>query len=188
MQLVAHNLKRLLFLVATLLVGLLVVSHQTTLLVHLTVGQCVLVAFVWVIATFELDADRRTDQFQDSAVSVFQVTHVGLGHLLDLITMDHDNRRVGTTQVGVTQFDPAVVDHRRGVLAHGVFEDLGQAVGRPTGNRRLVRVLYGGVEVAYARTVQCRDKVDIGEVDEEQTTGQLDLDEVARSGSCRPTC
>ena len=93
--------------------------------------------------------------------------------------MDHDNRRVGTTQVGVTQFDPAVVDHRRSVIAHCVFQDLGQTVGRPAGDRRLERVLYGRVEIAHASTVQCRDEVDIGKLDEEQATLQLDFHEIA---------
>ena len=93
--------------------------------------------------------------------------------------MDHDNRRVGTTQVGVTQLDPTVVDHRRRVLAHCVFQDLGQTVGRPTGDRGLERVLYGGIQVTHASAVQRRDEVDIRKLDEEQPTLQLDLDEVA---------
>src|SRR5690242_14864810 len=154
------------------------VRHQTTLLVDLTVGERVLVAFVRVLAALELDADRRTDQLEHTTVSVFQVTDVRLRHLLDLVTVDHDDRRVRTTQVGITQLDPAVVDHRRRVLADRIFQNLGQAVGRPAGDRGLERVLYRRVEITYASAVQGRDEVDVGEVDEEQSTLQFDLHEV----------
>src|SRR5471032_3026417 len=162
-------------LIAAFFIGFLVVRHHPTLLVDLTVSQRVLVAFVRVLAAFELDANRRTDQLQDTTVGVFQVAYIRLRYFLDLVAVDHDQRRVGAAQVSVTQLDAAAADHRWRVLADRIFEDLGQTAGWPAGNSGFERRLYRLVKVTDARTVQCRDEVDVGEVDEEQTALQLDL-------------
>src|SRR5450830_779913 len=64
------------------------------------------------------------------------------------------------------------------MLGHRILEDLGQAAGRPASYRRLEGVLYRLVQVTHAGAVQGRDKVDVGEVDEEQPALQLDLHEI----------
>ena len=122
-------MKRLLrhSLLFALLLGLLAVRQQTALLVHLTLGQGVLLALVGVGATLELDADRRADQLEHASVGVFQIAHVGTRHRIHLVTVDDDQRRVGTAQVGVAQLDAAAIDQRRLVLLHRVLEDLGEA-------------------------------------------------------------
>src|SRR3990167_11232950 len=94
-------------LVFTLLLSLLVVAHQTAFLVHLTIRKGVLVALIGVITTLELDADRRADQLEHTPVGVFQIANIGLGHRIDLVAVDHDQRRVGTTQGGAAQLDAA---------------------------------------------------------------------------------
>src|SRR3989338_4948463 len=166
-------------LVFALLLGLLVVAHQAALLIHLTIREGVLIALIGVIAALELDTDRRTDQLKHAAVGVFQVADIGLGYRLDLVAVNHDQRRVGTTQVGIAQLDAAIVDHGRRMIADGVFKNRGQTVGGPAGDRRLERGLHRLVQVTHAGAMQRRDKVDIGKVDEEQPALQLDLHVIA---------
>ncbi len=151
------------------------VRHQAALLVDLAVGEGVLLALVRVLTALVLDADRRTDQLQHAAVGVLQVTRVRLGNLVGLVAVDHDQRRVGTTKVGIAQLDAAAIDQWWLVLAHGIFEDLRQAAGRPAGHRRLERGLHRLVQVAHAGAVQGGNEVDVGEIDEEQPALQLGL-------------
>ncbi len=154
-------------------------AHQPALLVHLAIREGVLVALVGVVAALVLDTDRRTDQFQHAAEGVFQVARVGLRHRVHLVAVDHDQRRVGTAEVGIAQLDAAPADHRRLVLLHRVLEDLRQPVSRPAGDRRGERGLHRFVQVAHAGAVQRGDEVDVGVVDEEQPALQLGLHVIA---------
>src|SRR5690606_26906670 len=123
--------KRSTLLVATLLLGFLVVRHEPPLLVHLTVGQSVLLALVGVLTALVLDADRRADQPEYTTVGILEIARVGLGYRIDLVAVNHDDRRVRPPQVRIAQLDAAAGDHRRLVFAHCILEDLRQAAGRP---------------------------------------------------------
>src|SRR5690606_37953038 len=138
--------KRSTLLVTTLLFGLLVVRHESPLLLHLTIGQRVLLTLVWVLPSLVLDADRRADLLYNTAVGVLEIARVGLGYRIDLVAVNHDDRRVRPPQVRIAQLDAAAGDHRRLVFAHCILEDLRQAAGRPASNRRLKRGLHRLVE------------------------------------------
>src|SRR5690606_15800565 len=113
--------------------------------------------------------------FQHTAEGVFQVTGVGSRHRVDLVAVNHDQRRVGATQVGIAQLDPATVDQRRRVVADGIFENLRQAAGGPAGDGRLERGLHRLVQMPNAGAMQGGNEVDIGKVDEEQPALQFGL-------------
>src|SRR5690606_37524574 len=174
--------KRSTLLVTALLFGLLVVRHEPPLLVHLTVGQGVLLTLVGVLTALVLDADRRADQLEYTTVGILEIARVGLGYRIDLVAVNHDDRRVRPPQVRIAQLDAAAGDHRRLMFAHCILEDLRQAAGRPASNRRLERGLHRLVEVADAGAVLGGDEVDVGEIDEEQPAFQLGLHIVALTG------
>src|SRR5690606_41243933 len=90
-------------LVPALFLGLLVMAHQAALLVYLTLGQLVLLLRKGVVAALVLDTNRRAGQLEHLAEDIFQVTSVGARHRVHLVTVNHDDRRVGATVVGVAQ-------------------------------------------------------------------------------------
>src|SRR5574344_2317332 len=153
--------------------------HQTFFLVDLAFGQGVFLVGVGVVAALEFDADRRADQLEYAPVGVFQVAHISLGHMVGLVAVNNDQRRVGTAQVGIAQLDATAIDHRRLVLLHGGQQDVGQLAGRPAGDGRGKGLLYRAIQVTDAGAVQGGNKVDIGKVDEIQPAFQLGLDVIA---------
>src|SRR5690606_1661165 len=82
--------KRSTLLVTALLFGLLVVRHEPPLLVHLTVGQGVLLTLVGVLAALVLDADLRVDQLEHTAIGVLEIARVVFGYRIDLFEVIHD--------------------------------------------------------------------------------------------------
>src|SRR5690606_41219855 len=69
--------KRSTLLVTALLFGLLVVRHEPPLLVHLTVGQGVLLTLVGVLAALVLDADRLDDKLEYTTGGIRETARVG---------------------------------------------------------------------------------------------------------------
>src|SRR5690606_21990128 len=171
-----------LFLVTALLLGLLVVRHKPALLVHLAVGQGVLLALVGVFTALVLDTDWRTYQLEHASVGILEVARIGLGYCIDLVAVNHDDRRVRATQVGIAKLDTTPRYHRRCMLAHGIFENLRQAACGPAGYSRRERSLDRLVQITDAGTMHGGNEVDVGEVDEEQPALQLGLHVIALAG------
>ena len=62
------EVNHLLFLFAQ--IPLFLIGHQAALFVHLTIAEFVFLTFKGVGAAFELNANRCTDQLQDTAAGV----------------------------------------------------------------------------------------------------------------------
>src|SRR5690606_9012139 len=107
---------------------------------------------------------------------------IGLGYRIDLVAVNHDDRRVGTTQVRIAKLDTTARHHGRRMFAHGIFEDLRQAAGGPAGDGRGKRRLNRLVQVADAGAVLGRNEMYIGKLHEEQPAFQLGLHVIALAG------
>src|SRR5574344_685197 len=150
--------------------------HQTTTLADLALGQLVLLALERVFPLLELDMDRGTHDLQRLAVVVHEVTLVRVRQILDLVAVNDDARRVITTGMGILELDATAAHQRQLVVLLRHVHDAGQQGGADAAGRRLIGLLHGFKQVAYATAVQRRDEVDAGEVDKTEAAIQLGLD------------
>ncbi len=82
----------------------------------LAVGQRVLASRIWIFATLELEPDGCAFQFQCLQESILEKTSVRIGHGLRLVTMDHDQRRIGSAGMRITKFNAPAMYQRRRVI------------------------------------------------------------------------
>jgi len=158
-------------------------AHHSTALLALPVGQGVAPPGVGIVSAFELDAQRRAAQPEDRAKPIHQVALVTRRHLTGLIAVDHDDRRVATALVCISQLDPAPVHQRRRVLGDRQFENPGQFRCLEIDSRRRVGRVGGRDQVAYPAAVQRRDEAPIGEIEERKAALHFALDTIPLVGA-----
>src|SRR5882757_3699661 len=66
-----------------------------------------------IAAAAELDSQRRSLQLELLAKPAFQVSPVGLRHMLERVAVNYDQRRVGPTLVRIAQLGPKIAGTRR---------------------------------------------------------------------------
>ena len=106
--------------------SLLRMPHQPAALLFLAIGKDVFSAGEGIFPAFEDDTDGSAGEVENLAEGVFEITAVGIRHVLGLVAVDNDGRRIGAALMGVAQFDAAAADHRRCVAFDGLLEYVGQ--------------------------------------------------------------
>lgn len=112
-----------------LLLFLLNKLHHPPLLLHLALGQFVLLACVGVVAAFEFDTYRGAVEVEGFAEGFFQVANVVVRDFFGLVTVDDNDGRVVAAGVGVAEFDAPTAYKWRLVGRHCVFENFGEKIG-----------------------------------------------------------
>ena len=89
------------------------VLNQTLTLTHLVRRQGVAFIRKRVFPFLELNTDRRTHHVQRLTEVVHQIALVGVRQILNLITVDHHDRRVIPPGVGILQLHATATHQRR---------------------------------------------------------------------------
>ena len=90
--------------------------------------------------------------------------------------MNHDNRRVVTTGMRITQLHSPAINHRRSVVCDGILKNTSQHVGAEFTSRRLIRFMNRGVQITDSGAVPRRNKVNGRKIDERQAATDITLD------------
>ena len=127
-------------------------GHHALSSLHLSLGEFVAFTRVGIVPGPQLNTDWRAVKFQHPAKGFFEIPSITGRQGLGLATVNHDNRGVLASRMGVAQLDTPPIGEGGRVAGHSIFQYAGQAMGIQGCGRSFVSLMNGIVQMPYPGT------------------------------------